>query len=75
MDLRTYLFNNHMTTKDFSVLCGCSYHYMCRIVRGNTLPGDRLAKDIEILTAGQVKRDEISYKKLVKAPRKNKADN
>jgi hypothetical protein len=55
MNLKAYLANVGMTSKDFSVLVNCNQRYLSKIMNGHVLPGKRLAKEIEDLTGGEIK--------------------
>ena len=54
MDLREYLFRERMSITEFAQKLEVSRAYMSRIVNGYSIPGKRLARDIEKASAGIV---------------------
>lgn len=59
MDLRTYLFHKRMSIAEFSRQLKCNRDHLSRIVNGKLKPSQRLAKDIEQLTEGEVTIKEL----------------
>lgn len=59
MDLREYLFRQRISVTDFAKLIGCSRAYISKIVNDQIRPGKRLAKDIELITNGEVTAEEL----------------
>lgn len=59
MDLRTYLFQKRTSIADFSRQLKCSRDHLSRIVNGKLKPSERLAKDIEEATNGEVTAKEL----------------
>lgn len=59
MDLRTYLFHKRMSIADFSRQLNCSRDHLSRIVNEKLKPSERLAKDIEQATDGEVKAKDL----------------
>ncbi len=59
MNLREYLFIKRMTVTEISKMLECNRPYMSAIVNGRLKPSKRLAKDIERVTNGEVKAEEI----------------
>lgn len=64
MDIKTYIWKNRMTLRDFATLVGCNYSYMSRIATEKLLPSPELAKKIEAATNGQIKAKKMIRKKL-----------
>lgn len=60
MDLREFLFRKRMTVTEFSKQLDCNRSYLSDIMHGSKKPGKRLAKEIERLTDGQVKAEDLS---------------
>ena len=59
MILRDWLYFNRMTVKDFAQNMSISRIHASGIVNQRLRPGERLAKDIEQFTKGEVTREEL----------------
>jgi len=59
MDLRTYLFNNRLSVKEFAEKLHCSRTHMSAVMNGRLKPSIRLAASIERETNGEVKIKEL----------------
>lgn len=66
MDLRTYLFKNLLSVKEFSEIVGTHRTYISQIIHGKKIPGIKLAKSIEKATNHQVKAIQFINKKIKK---------
>ncbi len=66
MDLRTYLFKNYITIKEFSESIGYHRSYVSQIINEFKLPGTKLALKIEEATKGEVKASNYINKKIRK---------
>jgi len=64
MHLREYLWNHKITIQKFAEKIKYSRHYISLIMRGDKIPSERLAEDIERATNGEVKAEEILRKKV-----------
>lgn len=70
MRLRDYLEQRGISVLQFSELLGCTQNYLSAICREKVLPSQRLARDIERLTHGEV---IIQHSKLSKKQELNKS--
>lgn len=59
MDLREYLFRNHMTQTEMSKRLFITRKYLADIIYAKNKPSMRLARDIERETAGVVTIDDV----------------
>lgn len=57
MNLKAYLATINMTLKDFGQYIDATPRYLSQISKGRTIPGTRLAKEIEEATGGVVTFD------------------
>jgi ribosome-binding protein aMBF1 (putative translation factor) len=62
MDLKTYLKDIKMSIVDFGELIQYNPQYIYRITNGHMIPGKKMAKEIEKITGGAVKRDDFQKK-------------
>lgn len=59
MKLNVYLALKDMTLKEFSKKIKCNQSYLSRVSRRHVKPSDRLVKDIEQETGGEVTADDF----------------
>ena len=59
MTLRDYLHKNYITQKSFAALLDISEDYMGSIVNGRLKASKKLARNIEKLTSGEIKAEEV----------------
>ena len=59
MHLREYLWNHKITIQQFAEKIKYNRHYISQIMRGEKVPSQRLAEDIERATNGEVKAEDI----------------
>ena len=59
MSLRDWLYFKRMTIKDFAQHMGICRMHASNIVNQRLRPGERLAKDIEQFTGGEITREEL----------------
>jgi DNA-binding transcriptional regulator YdaS (Cro superfamily) len=64
MDLREYMFRNHLTSVEVAKRLECS-RQLVTMARSGKRVSRRFAKDIERMTGGQVTIDEITCRKEV----------
>jgi DNA-binding transcriptional regulator YdaS (Cro superfamily) len=57
--LREYMFYNDMTVTAFAKLVGVTRNYISQISRGHMKPSRLLAKEIERITEGKVKAEDL----------------
>lgn len=57
--LKEYLFYKNITITDFAKLAGMSRAYMSKITLGLERPSKLLAREIERLTNGEVKAEDM----------------
>jgi DNA-binding transcriptional regulator YdaS (Cro superfamily) len=69
MNLREYLFKNHLSAAEMSRQLGINGNYFRMVVRGIARPGFELCLKIEMFTGGQVKladlRDDKKYPEML----------
>lgn len=56
MQLKEYLSNNEITKSAFARDIPCHYTYIIKIIKGEKKPSYEMARRIEQITNGQVKR-------------------
>lgn len=59
MSLRDWLYFKRMTVKDFAQQIGICRMHASSIVNQRLRPGERLAKDIEQFTGGEITQEEL----------------
>lgn len=62
MNLRDYLHFNRVKCKTMAIELGVSYAYLRLIKDSGVKPSEKLAKEIEIFTGGQVSVEELRGK-------------
>lgn len=62
MELREYLFKQHMTCAEFAKQLGVNARYLLNVKNKRVRPGKKIAINIEILTGGQVTIEELREK-------------
>jgi len=59
MDLKEYLLRENMTMTEMAKILDIHYQYLWMIITGRRTPGLRLAKDIELLTKGEIRAEQL----------------
>lgn len=63
MDLREYLFRNRLSITDFAKKINYDRNYISKIMHSVRSPGQKLAKEIEKATNGEVKANDLIKEK------------
>lgn len=59
MNLKVYLATHDLKVKDFCNMLECTRSYFSRVKNNHVIPSKRFAKDVERLTNGEVKAEEL----------------
>ena len=61
MTINEFLSMAQCSKVDFSEKLGCTYHHLLQISNGHRKPGVELARKIEELTGGLVKKEDLIF--------------